>query len=200
MSEHYYSQKPQSESAPRTWKAELRGHYFTFTSDVGVFSKNTVDFGTRLLIDQFNEPTIPGAILDLGCGYGPIGMSLAASYPDRTIIMADVNERAVELAKENIRNNSIENAEVLESDRLDNLQTNSFAAIVINPPIRAGKKVVYKMFEESLDALCHKGELWIVIQQKQGAPSAKKKLVSLFANVEVVAKKKGYFIFRMIKG
>src|SRR5690625_3666905 len=83
MSEHYFSEKPQSKSKPKTWDYSLRGNVYTFTSDIGVFSKNEVDFGTRLLIESFEEPRIQGHILDMGCGYGPIGITLAHSFPER---------------------------------------------------------------------------------------------------------------------
>lgn len=81
MSEHYFSNKPQSKTLPKTWTYQLRGKEYTFTSDVGVFSKNEVDFGSRLLIEQFQEPAVSGDLLDLGCGYGPIGIALAGSFP-----------------------------------------------------------------------------------------------------------------------
>lgn len=199
MSEHYFSKNPQSKSMPSAWNYTLRGKEYSFISDVGVFSKNEVDFGTRLLIEQFEVPDISGDILDLGCGYGPIGIACADRYQDRKIVMADVNERALTLAKENAFRNDIENIEVIPSDRFSNLGHRSFAAVVTNPPIRAGKQVVHKMFEESKDALLRGGELWIVIQKKQGAPSAKAKLEALFGNVEVVSRSKGYFILKALK-
>lgn len=198
LSEHYFSRKPQSNSMPNAWNYTLRGTEYLFISDVGVFSKNEVDFGTRLLIEQFEEPSIPGDVLDLGCGYGPIGITLAHCYQSRSVIMADVNERAIDLAKKNALNNTVENVEVIRSDRFSHLKNRSFAAIVTNPPIRAGKKVVHKMFEESKQALLKDGELWVVIQKKQGAPSAKEKLESLFGSVEVIARSKGYFILKAL--
>jgi 16S rRNA (guanine1207-N2)-methyltransferase len=183
---------------PNEWNYTLKGNQYLFTSDVGVFSKNEVDFGTRVLLEQFEEPQISGDILDLGCGYGPIGIALADSYRDRNIVMADVNERAIMLAKKNAQNNDVVNVEVIQSDRFSNLEDRSFAAIVTNPPIRAGKKIVHKMFEESKRALHQQGELWVVIQKKQGAPSAKDKLVSLFGSVEVVFRSKGYFVLKAL--
>ncbi len=87
MSEHYFSQKPQSKSSPKTWKYRLRQKEFTFISDYGVFSKGEVDYGTRLLIEHFNPPSVKGDILDLGCGYGPIGIALASSFPDCQVTM-----------------------------------------------------------------------------------------------------------------
>ncbi|WP_010652104.1 class I SAM-dependent methyltransferase [Oceanobacillus massiliensis] len=198
MSEHYFSDKPQSKTSPKTWTYQLREKEYTFTSDVGVFSKNEVDFGSRLLINQFQEPDIAGEILDLGCGYGPIGISIAGSYPERQVIMVDINERALSLAEKNASLNQVANTAVVKSDRFSGLVERSFAAILTNPPIRAGKQVVHKMFEDSKAALLPNGELWVVIQKKQGAPSAMEKIENLFGNVEVVARDKGYYILRAL--
>lgn len=199
MTEHYFSQQPQSQSSPKTWNYELRNKMYTFTSDVGVFSKSEVDFGSKLLTNQFIEPSISGNFLDLGCGYGPIGIAIAESYPERQVFMVDVNERALQLAAKNAQQNNINNVKLLQSDRLASLEGHKFASILTNPPIRAGKDVVHAMFEESAHALCDGGELWVVIQKKQGAPSAQKKLASLFKEVELVARSKGYHILRAFK-
>ncbi|PAV27910.1 16S rRNA methyltransferase [Virgibacillus profundi] len=199
MSEHYFSQNPQSKSSPRKWKYELKGNLYTFASDIGVFSKDEVDFGSRLLIEKFKEPSVAGDFLDLGCGYGPIGIALADHHKERNILMSDVNERALILAQQNAEINDVKNVEITQSDRLTNIENRSIAAIITNPPIRAGKKVVHQMFEESQAALIEHGELWVVIQKKQGAPSAKEKIEYLFGNAEVVARDKGYFILRATK-
>ncbi len=106
----------------------------------------------------------------------------------------DINQRALSLAEKNAKQNKVENVIFRESDILSNVSDEKFAAIVTNPPIRAGKQVVHQIFEESKAALLAQGELWVVIQKKQGAPSAKKKLEELFTTVEVVHKEKGYFI------
>ncbi|WP_249872533.1 class I SAM-dependent methyltransferase [Oceanobacillus saliphilus] len=198
MSEHYFSNKPQSKTSPRTWTYQLRGKEYTFTSDVGVFSKNEVDFGSRLLIEKFRVPGISGDLLDLGCGYGPIGIALADDFEDRSVVMADVNERALELAEKNASINKVKNISVIKSDGFSNLMDRKFAAIITNPPIRAGKQVVHQMFEESKTALLPAGELWVVIQKKQGAPSAMEKIKNRFGNVEVIAKNKGYYILRAL--
>ncbi|MUK90462.1 methyltransferase [Ornithinibacillus sp. L9] len=198
MSEHYFSQKPQSKSSPKTWNYQLRGKKYIFTSDVGVFSKNEVDFGSRLLIEQFELPDVQGDLLDMGCGYGPIGIVLADQFRDRSVIMADVNERALELAAKNAEHNGVTNATFVKSDQFSNLKDQQYAAILTNPPIRAGKKVVHGIFEDSKDSLVNGGELWVVIQKKQGAPSAREKLEELFGEVYVVARDKGYFILRAI--
>lgn len=199
MPEHYFSKKPQSKHSPKRWDYQLRGKEYQFITDAGVFSKDRVDYGSCLLIEQFDEPDAEGNFLDLGCGYGPMGISLANEYPNRHVILADVNERAICLAQKNANTNQVFNIEVVQSNRLSNLTNLSFAAIVTNPPIRAGKQIVHKMFEEAYEALTYQGALWVVIQKKQGAPSAKKKIESLFGEVKTVAKSKGYYLFRAIK-
>jgi 16S rRNA (guanine1207-N2)-methyltransferase len=199
LSEHYYSPTPSSESNPHTWTFTLRGHELTFTTDSGVFSKREVDFGTRLLIETFEEPDVGGDFLDVGCGYGPIGLAIAKSFPDRHVDMIDINKRALELANENKRANHIANTSIYESDLFERVGDKKFAAILTNPPIRAGKRVVYAIFEQSAAHLYPNGELWVVIQKKQGAPSALKKLQEIFSCVEVVTKKKGYYIIKSKK-
>lgn len=196
---HYYTSKPDVESKPQKFTFALRGKEFTFTTDAGVFSKKEVDFGSRVLIDTFEEPEIEGAIIDVGCGYGPIGLSLASSMPSRTIHMVDVNQRAILLSKQNADVNGISNVQIYESDRLAGIMAPSVAAIVTNPPIRAGKEIVHSIYEQSYDRLLENGELWVVIQKKQGAPSTVEKLESLFEEVEVVEKVKGYWIVKAIK-
>jgi 16S rRNA (guanine1207-N2)-methyltransferase len=199
MSNHYYSEKPTVDSEERDWTFTLRGQTFKFYSDRGVFSKNEVDFGSKLLIDVFVFPTLDGDLLDVGCGYGPIGLSLAASEKSRVVHMVDVNERALHLSARNAERNSINNVNIYKSNCLDGVSKTDFAAILTNPPIRAGKKVVHTIFEQSYEQLKDQGELWIVIQKKQGAPSAIEKLQSQFGEVTVVEKKKGYFIIKAKK-
>ncbi|MGF6952986.1 16S rRNA (guanine1207-N2)-methyltransferase [Neobacillus sp. B4I6] len=199
MSEHYYSRTQKVESDPKFWDYTLKNNQFRFKTDNGVFSKREVDFGSRLLIESFEMPNADGLLLDVGCGYGPIGLSIAKSYHDRMIHMIDVNERAIALAKENAELNRIENVKIYESDRLLNVKENTFAAILTNPPIRAGKNTVHDIFEQSFEHLTSQGELWVVIQKKQGAPSAIEKLNNLFNHVETIDKSKGYFVIKAQK-
>ena len=199
MTEHYYSRNPEVDSKPAFWNYTLRGNSFRFKTDQGVFSKSEVDFGSRLLIESFVMPDIEGEILDVGCGYGPIGLSVAKSEPSRLVHMVDVNQRAIELAKENASSNQISNVKIYESDRLENVTDNNFCAILTNPPIRAGKTVVHDILVKSYEYLSSQGELWVVIQKKQGAPSAKDKMKEIFDEVEVVCKDKGYYILRAKK-
>ncbi len=200
MSEHYYSEKPITEEKSHQWKTKINGRELTFTSVSGVFSKNELDFGSRLLCEQFISPEINGDLLDLGCGYGPIGISLAKDNPERQIDMVDINERAVKYAEKNLDENNVQNAHVFVSDGFSQVdESKLYAAIITNPPIRVGKQFIYRLFEKSREYLLAKGELWIVIQKKQGAASAIKYLKTIFESVEVVEKKKGYFIIRSIK-
>jgi 16S rRNA (guanine1207-N2)-methyltransferase len=113
--------------------------------------------------------------------------------------MVDVNERAIALAQENVRGNQLHNAEVFYSNALQNITHNEYAAVLTNPPIRAGKKTVHEIFEASFSKLVNDGELWVVIQKKQGAPSAIEKLKTLTPDVEVAQKSKGYFIIKARK-
>ncbi|WP_453992451.1 class I SAM-dependent methyltransferase [Bacillus nitroreducens] len=199
MTEHYYTSKPTVTSNQKTWSFVLKGNKFSFTSDSGVFSKNEVDFGSRLLVEEFKAPEVAGPFLDVGCGYGPIGLALAKVHSERVVEMIDVNERAVELAKLNAEMNRVVNIDIHQSDLFANVEKRGFAAIISNPPIRAGKKVVHHILEESYEYLVPRGELWVVIQKKQGAPSAIEKLQSVFEEVEIVERKKGYHIIRAIK-
>ncbi|MFB8378325.1 class I SAM-dependent methyltransferase [Paenibacillus taichungensis] len=198
MSNHYYSDKPQVAHDRRTTEAELRGWKLRLVTDAGVFSKNGIDYGSRVLIDAIELPA--GAhVLDVGCGYGPIGLTAAKLVPDGHVTMVDINERAVELSKENAKTNGITNVTVMQSNLLAEVKKEDFDAILTNPPIRAGKDTVHTIFEQAYGHLKIGGALWIVIQKKQGAPSAKAKLESLFGRVEEVTKDKGYRIFKAVK-
>jgi 16S rRNA (guanine1207-N2)-methyltransferase len=198
MADHYYSNDPHSKNDPRKWTFTLRGEKFFFNTDAGVFSKGEVDFGSRLLIESFELPTVEGDILDVGCGYGPIGLAMAKSFPERTVHMVDVNRRAIELAIRNSKENDVENVRIYESDGLSMVE-GPFSAILTNPPIRAGKETVFKFYDEAFEKLKAGGELWVVIQKKQGAPSTIDHLKKLFGQVETVEKKKGYYILRAEK-
>lgn len=198
MSQHYYSQQPDARHDRRTINTVLRGKNLRFTSDAGVFSKGDIDYGSRALIEAMEIPD-GSEVLDVGCGYGPIGISAALLTPKGRVTMIDINSRAVELARENARHNGIRNVTVMESDVLAAVEGRKFDVILTNPPIRAGKAVVHQIFEQAHGHLNEGGTLWIVIQKKQGAPSAVAKLESLFPVVEEVGKDKGYRIIKAQK-
>ena len=200
MTNHYYSQEPTTEHEFEQWSFELKGKNFQFVTDSGVFSRETVDFGSRVLIDTFNWEELPvdGKILDVGCGYGPIGLAIAFAS-QRFVEMVDINSRAVELAQGNANRNGIKQVDIHQSNIYEAVHEETYAAIVSNPPIRAGKKVVHEILTEAYPRLKSGGTLTIVIQKKQGAPSAKSKMAETFGNAEIVHKEKGYYIIKSIK-
>lgn len=198
MSQHYYSRKPEVQHDRRTLSAVLRGRTFRFTSDAGVFSKGDVDYGSRALIEAMEIPD-GSSVLDVGCGYGPIGLAAAHLAPKGIVTMLDINSRAIELARENAKLNGISNIKILESDIFSAVAGQTFDIILTNPPIRAGKAVVHRIFEEAYEHLNENGALWVVIQKKQGAPSAAAKLEELFGEVKEIGKDKGYRILKAEK-
>ncbi|MDU0332949.1 class I SAM-dependent methyltransferase [Paenibacillus sp. 3LSP] len=198
MADHYYASQPTAAHDRKTWDTVLRGQSYRFVSDAGVFAKGGVDFGSRTLIEAMDIPQ-DAEVLDVGCGYGPIGLAAARLAAKGHVTMIDVNSRAVELAKENAAANGVNNITVLESDLFSALDNRKFDVVLTNPPIRAGKATVHAIFEGAYERLRSGGSLWVVIQKKQGAPSAKEKLESLFSRVEEVTKDKGYRIYRAVK-
>ncbi len=196
---HYYSEHQDDlESNPNTFIFNFKDNTFKFHTDSGVFSKNYIDYGTFVMLKTFQPNNIDLPILDMGAGYGPIGIVVSKLYNKKTI-MCEINERAYNLILKNINENKADSI-AIHSNLFDNLDDNyKFSSIITNPPIRAGKDIVFKIYEGSYERLEVGGELWVVIQKKQGAPSSKEKLISLFGNCEIVNKDKGYYILKSIK-
>lgn len=171
---------------------------YSFILDNGVFSKDGIDIGTNVLLDYVSKQTLGNKILDLGCGVGPIGIILKKIFPDSEFHMVDVNDRALELAIENAKLNDVD-VNIYKSNSYEHVTDTDFTDIITNPPIRAGKQVIYEMFEHAYDHLCISGKLWIVIRKSHGANSAKAKVESVFGNCEVVKKDKGFYILKAEK-
>ncbi len=197
---HYYSENEEDlKSDPTFYDFKYKDRIYKFKTDNGVFSKKFIDFGSYTMLNYFKPNTIEGPILDVGCGYGPIGIIIANLYK-KQVTMIDVNERALGLAKENIRINGVQNVDVFKSNVYQNVPEEAkFASIVTNPPIRAGKKVIFDIYDGAYNRLVPGGELWVVIQKKQGAPSTKTHLEEVFGNCEVVGKDSGYFILKSVR-
>ena len=177
-----------------TYQFELMGERYAFSSDAGVFSKDGLDDGTRLLLETIAKTDLGTNILDLGCGVGPIGLILAHIDSSRHVVLADVNDRALECARKNAISFGVSSqVELIHSDVYSNINS-SFSTIVTNPPIRAGKKVTYAMYAGALSHLNQDGSLILVIRKKQGAESCFRYLQTLFGKVEVKASHKGFQI------
>jgi 16S rRNA (guanine1207-N2)-methyltransferase len=198
--EQYFTKSPTSEQIDFPFTALAAGSEFTFTGGSGVFSKRHLDPGTELLIGVLadTETGLNGSILDLGCGYGPIGIVLARLNPKAEILLVDINERAVELANRNIAANKAKNAVAAQSDGFE-AAPGPFDLIVSNPPMRTGKQNVSALMRESFARLLPAGRFYAVIGKKQGAESYHKILCGIFGSCEVAHKKSGFYVFRATK-
>lgn len=181
------------------YNAVINGVSYSLQGTDGTFSKDSLDDGTKLLLETILQADLGCKILDIGCGTGPIGLILAASDPKRILTMSDVNLTALELAKSNAERLGVSpRVEIVESDVYHNLNS-IYDTIVSNPPIRAGKKVTYAIYDGALPHLNDGGSLIIVIRRKQGADSVQAYLETLFGNVSLLASHKGYRVLKATK-
>ena len=197
--DHYFTEKPSSECRQGTIRYSLPGgQLLTLATGSGVFSKRGVDFGSDLLIRAL--PALRGRVLDMGCGYGAIGIAAALMNPDADVWMADVNERAIELCRQNWLNCTLgregeAERRVILSDGFSRI-SGHFDSITLNPPIRSGKARVYMLLAACHERLAPGGALYTVIQKKQGKDSASAELSRLFGNCDDIARKAGYHVLR----
>ena len=191
MTEHYYSENPQASHDERRFEAEILGSRLTFTTDAGVFSRDGLDRGTEVLLKAL--PPLRGRALDLGCGWGAVGVSLGKRYPELEIVMTDINRRAVDLARRNLQENGVANARAVQGDGFQSVE-GLFDAIVTNPPIRAGKSVIYSLFAAAKNFLAPGGALYIVIRKQQGAPSALKFLRENYPWADTIGRGSGFHV------
>ncbi len=196
MAEHYYTNTPSSAHEERHIQVRAGRRLLTFETDAGTFSKTRLDPGSRLMLDSL--PPLSGRLVDLGCGWGALGVTLAIQNPGLAVEMVDVNERAVGLAAKNALANGAANARAYWSDALSSVEP-GMDVCVTNPPIRAGKAVIYGFFSQAAQALAPGGQLFVVIRKQQGAPSALNYLRQIFASAEVVARDAGYWILRAVR-
>lgn len=193
--EHYFTNNPDLKSELREIPYILNGVNFNFFSDNGVFAKNKIDYASNLLVNSFlkqHEKNSLKTLLDVGCGYGFMGIVLAKIL-DYDVTLIDVNKRALHLCERNIKLNEIKGKAFL-SDAYQNIN-NKYDYIITNPPIRAGKETVMKILASAKDYLKEDGELWFVINKDQGAKSTKKVLEKWY-NIEVVDKSKGFYCYK----
>jgi 16S rRNA (guanine1207-N2)-methyltransferase len=196
MNDFYYSEKPISEISEKEFTETCRNKTLFFTSVSGVFSfDRKIDKASRLLIENF----VPSGnhVLDMGCGYGAIGLFLKALYPQLVLTLADINERAVKYTKRNAEQNNLW-VKVVKSDLYEKLEGSLFNDIVTNPPVAAGKKVVTKLITEARSHLYSGGALWLVAFHNKGGATYKKIIAETFGNVEDVVKKGGIRVYRAV--
>ena len=189
---HYFTNEKLPSNVKKT-ECFVLGSKFTFLTDNGVFSKDGLDFGSRLLLESIPLEEVGGKILDMGCGYGVFGIVLS-KITDAHIDMVDVNLRALHLSRRNIEENHVNNISVFESNCYSNVEA-KYTSIITNPPIRAGKKIVYDIVMNAKDHLEDNGKLFIVIRKEQGAKSLIVDLEKVY-HVDILAKKKGFFIIK----
>ena len=187
---HYFENDSNVKSIEKLIDVKFKNDTLKFYVDNGVFSKNKLDYGTRLLLESINISDLKGDILDFGCGYGPIGIYIAKKT-NLKIDMIDINKRALNLANKNSKINNV-NTNIFESNIYSNI-VKKYDYIISNPPIRVGKEILYKILLGAKEFLKSNGQLWIVINKDQGAKTVSKELEKYYS-VEIVEKNKGFYI------
>ncbi|MEM4714354.1 MAG: class I SAM-dependent methyltransferase [Candidatus Nanoarchaeia archaeon] len=196
--EHYYVKKPKVKYREILIKEKIRGGNFIFKSAPGIFSAKKVDSASKLLAEKCELPEM-GQILDLGCGYGVLGISAAKLKPKSKVILTDINKRAVALAKKNLRLNNIKNAEARQGNLYEPVKEEKFDTILLNPPFSAGRDLVLKMINDAPNYLNKKGTLQIVARKTKGGKFLLEEMKKIFSRVEVLAKKGGFWVIKAAK-
>lgn len=192
--DHYFSEKPSVISEPLFIEVNILNTKFKFKTDKGVFSRGKLDEATRYLLENIVIKE-GSSVLDIGCGFGPMGIILTNIYNTITT-MVDINERAIELALYNVDLNKV-NIDVFKSDVYSRI-TSKYNYIISNPPIHAGKKIIYSIFKNAKKHLNKNGELWIVINKKHGSKSTITFLETIYKDVQTIYKKKGFSVIKAI--
>jgi len=196
MSEHYYTEQPTSDIKEKSFSQSIRGVELSLTSVSGVFAhENKVDRASELLIKTFRPSG--RTILDLGCGYGAIGLFIKALYPDRIICLSDINERAVDYALRNASENRLD-VKVVKSDLFSAFDGILFDDIVTNPPLAAGKKLLASLIDQAYEHLNLNGALWLVAYHNKGGSTLKKIMEERFSNARDMEKSGGIRVYRSI--
>lgn len=191
--DHYFITNENLKSEFRTINYDFLGTPFSFLSDNGVFSKDKIDYGSKCLLETYLKIEKESLeVLDMGCGYGFIGIVIS-KIKNSNVTMVDVNKRAMHLTEMNIEKNKA-NAKAFISDAYENI-TNTFDCIITNPPIRAGKSKVLEILLGAKEHLKTDGRLYFVIRKDQGAKSICKTLENDY-KIELLKKDKGFYIFK----
>jgi 16S rRNA (guanine1207-N2)-methyltransferase len=189
--DHYFSEKPKSPTKLGIVQTCFRGRPFEFLTSSGIFSKCRIDLGTRLLIECMSLPET-GYALDIGCGYGPVGIAAATFRPNLHVVMADVNRRAVWLAEQNIERNRLSNVETRRGNLYEHVDDLIFDCVLSNPPISAGMQTVKAIINEAPKHISKKGVLQMVVRSKVAGKRFCEFFEEAFGNVDVLARESGY--------
>lgn len=194
---HYFMNDDSVKSNKKKLCFNFQNKMFEFVSDNGVFSKNEIDEGSEILLKAYLSKGKIGRMVDVGGGIGVLGITVS-KINDVEVDMLEINKRAVDLCEENIKINGASKCRVYESDIYEKAD-GVYDVVISNPPIRAGKKVVFEILEKAKNYLVEGGELWVVIRKNQGADSAKKKMIEVFSNCDVIKKDKGFYVLKSMK-
>jgi 16S rRNA (guanine1207-N2)-methyltransferase len=165
--EQYFAERPRSRSSPRLLRFLYRGEVLRFTIDRGIFASAALDPGTALLIEAL-DPAPTARVLDLGCGWGAVGVAAARAAPQGSVLMTDVNRRAIYVARRNLRENKVGNAEVRAGSLYATVGEERFDLIATNPPYRAGRPLILELLRETPRHLAPEGRLLLVGKGSQG--------------------------------
>lgn len=193
--EHYFIEKAHKKEDFFTFTENILGQDYVFKSCDDVFSKDRVDYGTKVLIETVAKNfDLSNKVLDIGCGYGPIAIVLASKFKNASFTLTDINNTAIMLSTENVQKNNIQNVEkIYKSDGYEKVQ-GCFDYIVTNPPIKAGKQNLLNILVGAYEHLVTDGKLIFVIKKKHGEDSIKKHLQTIYKNVEILKRDSGYYI------
>ncbi|MEA3399504.1 MAG: methyltransferase [Patescibacteria group bacterium] len=194
---HYYDEKPQGEIIEETFEDKFYDRIFSFVSASGLFSKKHVDLASKLLINKCDLENCE-TILDLGCGWGPVVTVLSAVNPTKEFFASDINERALTYTRKNLKKNNAR-AKLSKSNILKTYIGKKFDCILTNPPYVAGREVCYQFIIDSFDHLNEGGSLQLVARHQKGGKMLAKKMEEVFSNVEDIAKKSGFRIYKSVK-
>jgi 16S rRNA (guanine1207-N2)-methyltransferase len=193
MVEHYFSEKPKSKVIPNLIKTTVRDVELLLHTSSGMFSPDYLDKASRLLIEEARVKD-NDSVLDLGCAYGAVGIAIAKASPSTTVLLTDINERALQYAERNVGKNKTTNAKVRKSDGFKKILEN-FDVILLNPPLHAGKKICISLIQESFDHLNKGGSLQLVAYHNKGGSELEKVMKELFGNAKTLIKSGGIRVY-----
>ena len=192
MADHYFTEKPTSDITTEEFEISVRGTRLFFTTPSGVFSYGRADKASSLLVECAEVPE-KAKVLDFGCAWGFIGIAIKKSIPSVDMTMIDVNERALKFAERNARRNRVD-VKIIKSDLFQSVK-GKFDEIIVNPPMKAGREICYKIIEDSVKYLEKNGTLQLVALHNRGGAMLEKKMNDVFGNVETIAKKSGFRVY-----